>query len=46
MGYSKYDKSSEKINYRNGSTKKTLKSEFGEFEFETSRDRNVSLNPK
>ena len=46
MGYSKYDKSSEKINYRNGSTKKTLKSEFGEFEFETSRDRNVILNPK
>lgn len=46
MGYSKYDKSSEKINYRNGSTKKTLKSEFGEFEFETSRDRNVILNSK
>ena len=32
VGYSKYDKKSEKTNYRNGSTKKTLKSEFGEFE--------------
>lgn len=29
MGYSKYDKITEKSNYRNGSTKKTLKSEFG-----------------
>ncbi len=35
MGYSKYDKTTEKTNYRNGSTKKSLKSEFGEFEFET-----------
>ena len=32
MGYSKYDKTSEKTNYRNGTTKKNLKSEFGEFE--------------
>ena len=28
MGYSKYDKKTEKTNYRNGSTKKNLKSEF------------------
>ena len=34
MGYSKYDKKSEKTNYRNGTTKKTLKSEFSAFEFE------------
>jgi len=27
MGYSKYDKKSEKTNYRNGTTKKNLKSE-------------------
>ncbi len=33
VGYSKYNKKSEKTNYRNGSTKKTLKSEFGQFEF-------------
>jgi len=46
MGYSKYDKKSEKNNYRNGSTKKTLKSEFGEFEFETPRDRNGEFEPR
>ena len=46
MGYSKYDKKSEKTNYRNGSTKKTLKSEFGAFEFETPRDRNGEFEPK
>ena len=46
MGYSKYDKRTEKTNYRNGATKKTLKSEFGSFEFETPRDRNVEFEPK
>ena len=46
MGYSKYDKKSEKTNYRNGSTKKTLKSEFGSFEFETPRDRNGEFEPQ
>ena len=46
MGYSKYDKTKEKTNYRNGSTKKNLKSEFGKFEFETPRDRNGEFEPK
>ena len=46
MGYSKYDKKSEKTNYRNGTTKKTLKSEFSAFEFETPRDRNGEFEPK
>ena len=46
MGYSKYDKTTDKNNYRNGSTKKNLKSEFGEFEFETPRDRNGEFEPK
>ena len=46
MGYSKYDKTTEKTNYRNGSTKKKLKSEFGEFDFETPRDRNGEFEPK
>ena len=46
MGYSKYDKKSEKTNYRNGTTKKKLKSEFGEFDFETPRDRNGEFEPK
>lgn len=45
MGYSKYDKKTDKTNYRNGTTKKTLKSEFGEFEFETPRDRNGEFEP-
>ena len=46
MGYSKYDKTTEKANYRNGTTKKNLKSEFGSFEFETPRDRNGEFEPK
>lgn len=45
MGYSKYDKKTEKTNYRNGTTKKKLKSEFGEFDFETPRDRNNEFEP-
>jgi len=45
MGYEKHDKSSEKSNYRNGTTKKNLKSEYGEFEFETPRDRNNEFEP-
>lgn len=45
MGYSKYDKTEEKNNYRNGTTKKKLKSEFGEFDFETPRDRNNDFEP-
>ena len=45
MGYNKYDKTIEKNNYRNGTTKKKLKSEFGEFEFETPRDRNGEFEP-
>lgn len=46
MGYKKYDNKVEKTNYRNGSTKKKLKSEFGEFEFETPRDRKGEFEPK
>lgn len=46
MGYSKYDKKTEKTNYRNGVSKKKLKSEFGEFDFETPRDRNGEFEPK
>jgi len=45
MGYSRYDKKEEKTNYRNGTTKKKLKSEFGEFDFETPRDRNNEFEP-
>ena len=46
MGYKKYDNKVEKTNYRNGATKKKLKSEFGEFEFETLRDRNGEFEPR
>ena len=46
MGYSKYDKTTEKSNYRNGVSKKKIKSEFGEFDFETPRDRNNEFEPK
>lgn len=46
MGYKKYDNKTEKTNYRNGTTKKKLKSEFGEFDFETPRDRNNEFEPK
>ena len=46
MGYKKYDNKTEKTNYRNGTTKKKLKSEFGEFDFETPRDRNGEFEPK
>ena len=45
MGYQKYDNKTEKSNYRNGKTKKKLKSEFGEFDFETPRDRNNEFEP-
>ena len=46
MGYQKYDNKTEKTNYRNGKTKKKLKSEFGEFELVTPRDRNGEFEPK
>lgn len=46
MGYEKNDKTSEKTNYRNGTTTKNLKSEFGEFEFETPRDRKGEFEPQ
>lgn len=46
MGYSKYDQKMDKTNYKNGSTKKKLKSGFGKFEFETLRDRNGEFKPK
>ena len=46
MGYEKHDKKTDKTNYRNGVTKKKLKSEFGEFDFETPRDRNGEFEPQ
>jgi transposase-like protein len=45
MGYEKNDRKQKKTNYRNGTTSKNLKSEYGEFDFETPRDRNNEFEP-
>ena len=47
VGYEKHDPAGNNTgNSRNGSSKKKLKGEFGEFELETPRDRNGSFEPK
>ena len=45
MGYERYDNKTKKSNYRNGTTRKNVKSEFGEFELSTPRDRNGEFEP-
>ena len=45
MGYERYDNKTKKSNYRNGTTRKNVKSEFGEFELSTLRDRNGEFEP-
>ncbi len=46
LGYSKYDwKNKESSNSRNGHTKKTIKSRFGEMEINTPRDTNGDFEP-
>lgn len=46
LGYSKYDwKNKEGENSRNGHTKKTIKSKFGEMEIATPRDTNGEFEP-
>ena len=46
LGYSKYDwRNKEVENSRNGHTKKTLKSKFGEIEIRTPRDTNGEFEP-
>jgi putative transposase len=47
VGYEKHDPAGYNSgNSRNGTTKKTLKGEFGELELETPRDRNGSFEPR
>jgi transposase-like protein len=47
LGYSKYDyKNRATDNYRNGHSKKSVKSTFGEMEIEVPRDRNGEFEPK
>ena len=45
LGYDKNQKSNAD-NYRNGNTSKTLKTEDGQFELVTPRDRNATFEPK
>lgn len=45
IGYEKNDNKILKDNYRNGTSKKTVKSKFGEFELDIPRDRNNDFDP-
>jgi transposase-like protein len=45
LGYDKHNKSSN-VNARNGTSRKTLKGELGEFDISTPRDRDSSFEPK
>ena len=46
LGFSKNERTEKKkVNYRNGTGKKTVKSKFGELEINTPRDRNASFEP-
>jgi len=45
LGYSKYERT-KKDNYRNGYTTKTVKTDVGEIEIDTPRDRNGEFKPK
>ncbi len=49
LGYEKHERSnfgSEKKNYRNGSTKRRMKTQLGEVEISVPRDRNGECEPK
>lgn len=45
LGYTKYERPSEKKNSRNGFSKKSLKSSLGEVDLEIPRDRNSEFEP-
>lgn len=45
MGYEKHDQTTKKDNYRNGSSKKTVKTTQGEIELDIPRDRNANFDP-
>ena len=45
LGYPKYDNNSTKNNYRNGSYKKSVKSDLGEVDLNIPRDRNGDYEP-
>ena len=46
LGYERYDNSIDKTNYRNGTSKKTVRSDLGEIELNIPRDRNSKFEPQ
>lgn len=46
LGYERYDNNIDKTNYRNGTSKKTVRSDLGEIELNIPRDRNSEFEPK
>lgn len=46
LGYEKYSNIGEKANYRNGTSKKTVRGDLGEVELDIPRDRNGEFEPK
>lgn len=46
LGYEKYDNSALKSNYRNGSSKKTVRTDLGEIDLSIPRDRNNEYEPQ
>ncbi len=46
LGFDKYSNTGEKSNYRNGTSKKTVRSDLGEIDLAIPRDRNGEFEPK
>lgn len=46
LGYEKHDRNTEKDNYRNGYSKKTVRSDLGEIDLSIPRDRNNDFEPE
>lgn len=46
LGYDRHDRSAEKDNYRNGYSKKTVRSDLGEIDLNIPRDRNNDFEPE
>lgn len=46
LGYDRYDRESEKRNYRNGRSSKIVRTDLGEVEIDTPRDRNGDFEPQ
>ena len=46
LGYERYDNTTQKTNYRNGKSKKKIRSDLGEIELSIPRDRNSDFEPQ